>query len=117
MKKIPLKEIAFPLDVEVIKEILLRNGIIKVGELPSAEGFFLLDENGGLIPTRQILFMVWHQYLQRKIDEYVKKSNADGVLVDLQKKHLILYYLPEDKEHIEETKKYQTPSPNTSYIA
>ena len=67
MKKISLKEIAFPIDVEVIQKILKRNGVVKVAELPNKDGFYLFDEKGVLIPSKQILKIVWEQYLGQKI--------------------------------------------------
>ena len=105
MKKISLKEIAFPLDVNVIKKILQSNGIVKVVELSDMEGFYLLDEKGVLIPSTQILEMVWEQYLGLKIADYIKTIKADGFHIDPKKQLLILYYLPEDREEIEGLRK------------
>jgi len=105
MKKISLKEIVFPIDVDTVKKILQNNGAVKVGELHDMDGFYLLNEEGALIPSRQILTMVWQQYLDQKIADYIKTINADGVQIDPKKQLLILYYLPEDKEKIDELEK------------
>jgi len=119
MKKISLKEIAFPIDVNVIKKILQNNGIVKIAELPNKDGFYLLDEEGVLIPSKKIVAMVWEQYFGQKIADYIKISNADGFHIDLSKQILFLYYLPEDREKIDELKqkKFQKTTPNMSYIS
>jgi len=105
MKKISLKEIAFPIDVDIIIKILQGNGVVKVAELPDMDGFYLLDEEGVLIPWRQILVMVWEQYLRTKIADYLKIIKADDAYIDIKGQQLILYFLPEDRKRIEQLRK------------
>ena len=121
MKKISLKEIVFPIDFDAIKKILRSNGVVKVAELHDMDGFYLLDEEGALISSRQILTMVWEQYLNQKIVDYINTIKADGVQIDPKRQLLILYYLPEDKEKIIELEKnnklLKTNSPSGIYIS
>lgn len=121
MKKISLKEIVFPIDVEVIKKILQINGVVKVAELHEMDGFYLLDEEGAFVSSRQILTMVWEQYLNQKVADYITTIKADGVQIDPKKQLLILYYLPEDKEKIDALEKnnklQKTNFPSGIYIS
>ena len=121
MKKISLKEIVFPIDVDIVKKILQNSGVVKVGELHDMDGFYLLNEEGTLISSRQILTMVWEQYLNQKIADYIKTIKADGIQIDPKKQLLILYFLPEDKEKIDELEKNnklcETTSPSGIYIS